>query len=90
VPSFAVPMMTAAALGDRFGRSCLFAAGLGLFAPASVACAAAPDAGSLIAARAAQGARGGADHAAGAGAVERCVPPAARPRTIGSSPGSSG
>jgi MFS family permease len=45
VLSFAVLMMTAAALGDRFGRRRLFAAGLGLFAGASVACAVAPDAG---------------------------------------------
>jgi MFS family permease len=49
VLSFAVLMMTAAALGDRFGRRRLFVAGLGLFAAASVACAVAPDAGWLIA-----------------------------------------
>src|ERR687895_2727437 len=54
--SLAVLLMTAAALGDRFGRRRLFAAGLGLFVAASAACALAPDAGSLIAARAVQGA----------------------------------
>jgi EmrB/QacA subfamily drug resistance transporter len=54
--SFAVLLMTAAALGDRFGRRRLFAAGLGLFAAASAACALAPGAGWLIAARAVQGA----------------------------------
>ncbi len=48
--------MTAAVLGDRFGRRRLFAAGLGLFAAASAACAVAPSAGALIAARAVQGA----------------------------------
>ena len=53
--SFAVLMMTAAALGDRFGRRLVFAAGLGLFAVASAACALAPDVGWLIAARAIQG-----------------------------------
>jgi EmrB/QacA subfamily drug resistance transporter len=54
--SFAVLLMTAAALGDRFGRRRLFAAGLGLFAAASAACALAPGVGWLIAARAVQGA----------------------------------
>jgi MFS family permease len=56
VLSFAVLMMTAAAVGDRFGRRRLFVAGLGLFSVASAACALAPHAGSLIAARALQGA----------------------------------
>jgi EmrB/QacA subfamily drug resistance transporter len=54
--SFAVLLMTAAALGDRFGRRRLFAAGLGLFAAASAGCALAPGVGWLIAARAVQGA----------------------------------
>jgi EmrB/QacA subfamily drug resistance transporter len=54
--SFAVLLITAAALGDRFGRRRLYAAGLGLFAAASAACAVAPDVGWLIAARAVQGA----------------------------------
>jgi MFS family permease len=54
--TFAVLMMTAAALGDRAGRRRLFAAGLGLFAAASAACALAPDVGWLITARAVQGA----------------------------------
>jgi EmrB/QacA subfamily drug resistance transporter len=54
--SFAVLLMTGAALGDRFGRRNLFAAGLTLFALASAACALAPDVGWLIAARAVQGA----------------------------------
>jgi MFS family permease len=53
--SFAVLLMTGAALGDRFGRRRLFTAGLGLFAAASAACAMAPDVGWLIAARAVQG-----------------------------------
>jgi EmrB/QacA subfamily drug resistance transporter len=54
--SFAVLLIPAAALGDRWGRRRLFAAGLALFVTASVACALAPDAGLLIAARAVQGA----------------------------------
>jgi EmrB/QacA subfamily drug resistance transporter len=53
--SFAVLLMTAAALGDRFGRRRLFALGIGLFVLASAACALAPSIGSLIAARAFQG-----------------------------------
>ena len=56
--SFAMLLMTGAALGDRFGRRRMFAAGLALFVAASAACALAPDIGSLIAARAVQGAGG--------------------------------
>lgn len=54
--SFAVLLMTGAALGDRFGRRRIFIAGLALFVAASVACALAGNAGLLIAARAVQGA----------------------------------
>jgi EmrB/QacA subfamily drug resistance transporter len=54
--SFAVLLITAAALGDRFGRRRLYAVGLTLFAAASAVCALAPDVGWLIAARAVQGA----------------------------------
>jgi len=54
--SFAVLLMSGAALGDRFGRRRMFVAGLGLFAAASAACALAPNIGALIATRAVQGA----------------------------------
>jgi EmrB/QacA subfamily drug resistance transporter len=54
--SFAVLLITGAALGDRFGRRKMYAAGLALFAVASAACALAPGIGWLIAARAIQGA----------------------------------
>jgi EmrB/QacA subfamily drug resistance transporter len=54
--SFAVLLLTGAALGDRFGRRRMFAAGLGLFVAASAACALAGSIGALIAARAVQGA----------------------------------
>jgi EmrB/QacA subfamily drug resistance transporter len=54
--SFAVLLLTGAALGDRFGRRRVFAAGLALFVAASAACALAGDASWLIAARAVQGA----------------------------------
>jgi EmrB/QacA subfamily drug resistance transporter len=53
--SFAVLLMTAAAVGDRIGRRRMFATGLGLFVAASAACPLAPDVGWLIAARAVQG-----------------------------------
>src|SRR6185503_8153637 len=54
--SFAVLLITGAALGDRYGRRNFYAAGLGLFAAASAAAALAPNVGTLIAARALQGA----------------------------------
>ncbi|HEY4826251.1 MAG TPA: DHA2 family efflux MFS transporter permease subunit [Solirubrobacteraceae bacterium] len=54
--SFAVLLMTGAALGDRFGRRRMFVAGLAIFSLASAACALAPNVGVLIAARAVQGA----------------------------------
>jgi EmrB/QacA subfamily drug resistance transporter len=54
--SFAVLLMTAAALGDRYGRRRLFVIGITVFTLASAACALAPGIGWLIAARAIQGA----------------------------------
>src|SRR5262245_35970611 len=54
--SFAVLLMTGAALGDRFGRRRMLVAGLALFVAASAACALATSAGWLIAARTIQGA----------------------------------
>jgi EmrB/QacA subfamily drug resistance transporter len=54
--SFAVLLMSAAALGDRFGRRTIFVAGLVVFAFSSALCALAQGIGGLIAARVAQGA----------------------------------
>jgi MFS family permease len=54
--TFAILLMPASALSDRFGRKRLFLTGLGMFIVASVACALAPSAGVLIAARTVQGA----------------------------------
>jgi len=54
--SFAVLLMTGAALGDRLGHRRIFAAGLVLFAAASAACALATSVGALVLARTVQGA----------------------------------
>src|SRR5262245_52371730 len=56
--TFAVLLLTGAALGDRFGRRRMFAIGLSVFTVASAAAALAPSMGVLVAARAVQGAGG--------------------------------
>src|SRR3954451_23500204 len=53
--TFAVLLLTGAAIGDRIGRRLAFAIGLGIFTAASAAAALAPDIHVLIAARAVQG-----------------------------------
>lgn len=53
--AFAAGIITAAALGDRFGRRLVFTSGLALFTLASAACALAPNMSELIAARTVQG-----------------------------------
>jgi MFS transporter, DHA2 family, methylenomycin A resistance protein len=53
--TLAALLLTAGALGDRFGLRRMLLAGLLLFTAASAACAAAPNLGVLIAARVAQG-----------------------------------
>ena len=58
--AFAAGIITAAALGDRCGRRRVFITGLALFTLASAACAVAPGATALIAARAVQGLGGAA------------------------------
>src|SRR5215213_5037317 len=54
--TFAVLLLTGAALGDRFGRRRMFVIGIGIFTVASALAALAPTTGALIAARALQGA----------------------------------
>ena len=54
--AFAVLLLPAAALGDRFGRRRMFLIGLTVFTSASAIAALAPTTGALIAARAIQGA----------------------------------
>ena len=53
--AFAAFILTAGALGDRIGAKRIFMAGFAIFTAASVACALAPGAATLIAARAVQG-----------------------------------
>ena len=53
--AFAAGIITAAALGDRYGRRRVFNIGLTLFTVASAVCALAPNAPELIAARTVQG-----------------------------------
>jgi EmrB/QacA subfamily drug resistance transporter len=53
--TFAVFLITAGRLGDRYGRRSIFCAGMALFILASAACGMAPTAGVLVAARLAQG-----------------------------------
>lgn len=52
---FAVLMLSAGVLGDRFGSRHAYLAGLAIFGLASLACGLAPNVATLIAARAAQG-----------------------------------
>jgi EmrB/QacA subfamily drug resistance transporter len=58
VLSYAVLLLTGAALGDRLGRKRMFVFGIALFTAASAAAALAPSMGFLIVARALQGAGG--------------------------------
>jgi EmrB/QacA subfamily drug resistance transporter len=53
--TFAVFLITAGRLADRYGRRAVFCAGMAVFVVASAACGLAPSAGVLVAARLAQG-----------------------------------
>jgi EmrB/QacA subfamily drug resistance transporter len=81
--SFAVLLITGAALGDRYGRRKLYAVGLGLFAAASAACALAPDVGWLIGARAVQGAGAALLMPLGLAILSAAFPPERRGTAIG-------
>ena len=81
--SFAVLLMTAAALGDRFGRRRLFAAGSRCSSLASAACALAPSVGALIAARAVQGAGAAAVTTLALTLVGTAFPPERRGAALG-------
>jgi EmrB/QacA subfamily drug resistance transporter len=81
--SFAVLLITAAALGDRYGRRNFYAVGLALFAASSAAAALAPDVGTLIAARAVQGAGAALIMPLGLALLSAAFPPAKRGAAIG-------
>lgn len=81
--SLAVLLMTAAALGDRFGRRRLLVIGIGLFTAASAACALAPGIGWLIAARAVQGAGSAMVMPHALALLSAAYPPARRARALG-------
>lgn len=90
VLSFAVLLMTAAAIGDRYGRRRMFTVGLGVFAAASLGCALAPSIGWLIAARVAQGAGAALVMPLALALLGTAVPPQLRPKALGVFAGVSG
>jgi EmrB/QacA subfamily drug resistance transporter len=81
--SFAVLLITGAALGDRYGRRRLYAVGLALFAAASALSALAPDVGWLIVARAVQGAGSALILPLGLALLSAAFPPERRGAAIG-------
>jgi EmrB/QacA subfamily drug resistance transporter len=83
-------ILLAGSLSDRWGRRRVFLAGLGWFTVASVACAAAPGIGWLIAARAVQGVGGALMTPASLAIIEAAIAPADRTHAIGTWAGFSG
>jgi MFS family permease len=81
--SFAVLLITAAALGDRFGRRRMFVAGLGLFVAASAACALSHDIVWLIVARAIQGGGAALVFPLALTQLSEAFPPEQRGRALG-------
>jgi EmrB/QacA subfamily drug resistance transporter len=81
--SFAVLLITGAALGDRLGRRRVLVSGLLLFALASAACALAPSAGWLIAARTVQGAGSALVMPAAMALLTAAYPPEKRGAALG-------
>ncbi len=81
--SFAVLLMSGAALGDRFGRRRVFTLGLGLFTLASVGCALTSDPGWLIAARAVQGSGSALVLPLAMALLSAAFPPERRARALG-------
>jgi EmrB/QacA subfamily drug resistance transporter len=81
--TFAVLLLAASALGDRFGRRRMFAIGLGTFSAASAGCAVAPDINWLIAARTAQGVGAALVLPLGLALISATFPPERRGRALG-------
>ena len=81
--TFAVLLLTGAALGDRFGRRRMFAIGVGIFTLASVAAALAPNVEVLNIARAVQGLGGAIVMPLTLTILSAAVPPAKRGVALG-------
>ena len=81
--TFAVFLLTGAALGDRFGRRRMFAIGVGIFTLASVAAALAPSVEVLNIARAVQGLGGAIVMPLTLTILSAAVPPARRGLALG-------
>lgn len=75
--------LNAGRLSDLMGRGRVYAVGLGIFALASAACAAAESLGFLIGARVVQGIGGAMTSAVGTAIVTEVFPPQARGRALG-------
>jgi EmrB/QacA subfamily drug resistance transporter len=88
--TFAVLLLSGAALGDRFGRRLMLAVGLGIFTVASAAAALAPTIGALDAARAFQGLGGAIVLPLTLTILSASVPPERRGVAIGAWGGISG
>jgi EmrB/QacA subfamily drug resistance transporter len=88
--TFAVLLLSGAALGDRFGRRRMLAIGLGIFTVASAAAALAPTIGALDAARAFQGLGGAIVLPLTLTMLSASVPPERRGVAIGAWGGISG
>lgn len=87
---FASLLVPAGRWGDRLGRKRLFLAGLVLFVLASAACAAAPSAGPLVAARVLQAAGGALMIPTSLGLLLAEFPPSERARAVGAWAGIGG
>src|SRR4051794_21055501 len=88
--TFAVLLLTGAALGDRFGRRLLFTIGISIFTLASAAAALAPTIGALDAARAVQGLGGAIVMPLTLTILSGAVPPERRGLALGAWGGISG
>ncbi len=81
--TFAVLIMSAATLGDRFGRRRLFMLGLCLFGSGSALCAISPSMGWLVAGRAIQGVGAAFVMPLGLALMSSAFPPQHRARAMG-------
>jgi EmrB/QacA subfamily drug resistance transporter len=88
--TFAVLLLTGAALGDRFGRRLMFSVGIGIFTLSSAAAALAPSATALDLARAAQGVGGAIVMPLTLTILSAAVPPERRGLALGAWSGIAG